>query len=98
MHGIWPGWYPAPNGQTALWYWDGHRWLAPAVEHETAEEFEEFIRPHIEKMFVEGAKYGFQMAVDEMRARNPGIWPRSYLAEAVALYRAGNVARAAVAA
>lgn len=27
-----PGWYPAPDGSAASWWWDGTQWVQPTVE------------------------------------------------------------------
>lgn len=30
-----PGWYPAPDGTAASWWWDGTQWVQPTIEEPT---------------------------------------------------------------
>jgi hypothetical protein len=57
-----PGWYPSPNGDVLVWFWDGRRWFDPVAEFER--RITELIVPHLERQYREGFTAGVASSIE----------------------------------
>ncbi|QBP31463.1 hypothetical protein KIY76_gp80 [Mycobacterium phage Miramae] len=65
------GWYPAPNGDPILWFWDGSKWIDPTVA--IGEKITELLIPHLEQMFADGFKAGVASMTGDVRGLSPAM-------------------------